>query len=140
MKTICLIDTNVILRFLIGDELGQKYLVDDFFKQIYLGKMRGLISILVVNEVLWILQDYYQMDKSIACQALSELLECEFIVSLEMKKTDLIELIKNYASTNLDITDLYLARTARLGDFWLATFDKKLQKRSILPPSLSSMR
>jgi len=129
MSKIHLIDTNVILRLLVGDDSTQEKLAKDFFKQLESAANRSIISIQVISEVIWIADRYYELEKTQFIPQIRRLIASPKIEILEMNKPILLELLHEYMTSKLDFTDLYLAFSCRIGEFGLVTFDKKLAKR-----------
>jgi predicted nucleic acid-binding protein len=54
------IDTNIILRLLLSDIPKQAEKARSIFKSIENKKSKGVISILVINKLIWILENYYE--------------------------------------------------------------------------------
>ena len=125
MKTV-LIDTNTILRFLIADVPSQFKLAKKTFQQIEEGKLQGKISLLVINELVWILENYYKLKRSTYLPHLLKLLLLKKIKIIEVNKHLLIKVLKKMTTHQLDFTDLYLAEIKNNDE--LFTFDKQLAR------------
>lgn len=125
---IFLIDTNIILRFLIGDVPTQLEKAKKLFKRVEDKEVIGLMSILVINELLWILEHFYNKERKEFIPQILKLLSLKDIKILEIKKSDLIIILENMEETNLDFTDLYLLHLGKKAGQQIFSFDKKLVK------------
>jgi len=123
-----LLDTNVILRLLIGDVPEQLSEAKQLFKEVESGLTTGLISILVINELVWILENFYQKSRKDYLPLLQKLFSLKNLKILEIKKKDLLVIFKQMAETNLDFTDVYLWWLAQERKIKISSFDKKLLK------------
>lgn len=121
------IDTNIIIRFLIKDVAKQFEEAKSFFEKIEKGKIKGVISVLVINETIWVLENYYELERTIYIPQLLQLLALKNIVIKEIKKKVVIEVLEEMMKFTLDFTDLYLIKTKEEGE--ILSFDKDLKKK-----------
>lgn len=128
-KDIFLIDTNIILRLLTGDIPSQADEAKKLFKQIEEKKITGIVSILVVNELVWILERFYNQKKQDYIPSVLKLLSIKNIKILEVRKQQLVEILEEMATSNLDFTDLYLLNLKKNSNWKIASFDKKVKNR-----------
>lgn len=122
------IDTNVILRLLLGDIPQQTKASQKIFKEIEEGKKKGIISFLVINELIWILEHFYQQKRKNYVPLLLKLLSLRKIKILETKKEFLLRVLEKMMESSLDFVDLYLAFLSKKENWQLKTFDKKLKR------------
>lgn len=127
MKEI-LIDTNVILRLLLADIPGQAKKSQQLFEAIEEDKKKGILSILVINELIWILENFYKQKREDYLPEILKLLSLRKIKILETKKQFLIKILETMKKSNFDFTDLYLAFACKEQNCELKTFDKKLNR------------
>lgn len=120
------IDTNIIIRFLIKDVVKQFEEAKSFFEKIEKGKIKGVISILVINETIWVLENYYELERTIYIPQLLQLLALKNIGIKEIKKKVVIEVLEEMMKFSIDFTDLYLVKTKMEGE--IMSFDKDLKK------------
>ncbi|SRR5258708_4639022 len=128
MKKI-IIDTNVLLRFFLKDIPEQVEKTEQVMQAIEDNRMRGLISILVMNELIWILRTYYKLDKSVYLPQIQKLLAFKNIQIIEVDKQVIKSILDIMFTKNIDFTDVYLS--AIKGNNEVFSFDrnfKKLQK------------
>lgn len=121
-----LIDTNLILRFLLGDIPLQAKKAKKLFITIEKEKTEGIISLLVINELIWILEHFYQQKRQNYLPHIIQFLSLKKIKILEVKKIFLMKILQEMKGANLDFTDLYLAFLTKEKNYSLRSFDKKL--------------
>lgn len=120
------IDTNVILRLLLGDIPQQTQKSKKLFQAIEKGRKKGMISVLVINELVWILEHFYQQKRKDYLPPILKLLSLRKIKILEGKKGLLIRVLGKMRESSLDFVDLYLVSLAKEKGLSLKSFDKKL--------------
>lgn len=121
-----ILDTNVFIRFLIKDVPSQFEKAQKIFEKIEKQEAKGLVSILVVNEIVWILENFYDLKKEIYLPQLLKLLALKNIKVIEVKKNLLIRILQQMQKQKFDFTDIYLSQIA--GDKKIFTFDKDFKK------------
>jgi predicted nucleic acid-binding protein len=84
----------------------------------------GVISVLVINELVLILENFYHLKKGEYIPKVLGLLSIKGMKILEAKKKHVVEALELMLKVNLDFTDCYLLQVR--GDRELFTFDKKL--------------
>jgi predicted nucleic acid-binding protein len=130
MKRKFLIDTNFILRPLTNDIPSQVEKSRKILEKIEEKKIIGIISILVINELIWILKRFYKKRGKDYIPEIIKLLSLKNIKILEIKKRELVYILEQMIKTNLDFTDLYLLYFGKELKYKIASFDKKLLKLS----------
>lgn len=119
------LDSNVILRLFLGDVASQKQRADALFTKIEQGEVVGYLSILVVNEIMWILEHFYGSNRGRYVPKLIKLLGMRHIKVAEIEKNNLVELLEKFQTKAIDFTDIYLSFIAKdKGE--IASFDKDL--------------
>jgi len=129
-KQSVLIDTNFILRLLLKDIPSQFKKSKQLFKKIEDNRFIGLVSILVINELIWILENFYEKKRKDFIPQVLKVLSLKRIKVLEIKKKELIFILEKMIEKNLDFTDMYLLYFGRELKHDVASFDKKLVKES----------
>lgn len=125
--TKAIIDTNIFLRFLTADIPTQHQKSEKIFTDIENGRLKGLVSVLVINELIWIMDNFYHLKRSDYLPALCQLLSLKNITIIEYKKNRLLTILEELQSTLIDFTDLYLHHQSQ-NQTPIATFDKDFQK------------
>lgn len=128
-KTI-LVDTNIILRLLIGDIPDQKKLAQEIFRKLDRGQIKVAVSLLVINELIWICERFYKLSRHQYLPILRRLFSERGLVILEIKKNILIDMLEDLENSKLDFTDLYLLKVGKNSNFEVKTFDLALQRKS----------
>ncbi len=124
-----LIDTNYILRFFLKDLPSQYEKAEKIFREIEEKEAVGRTSLLVVNELIWILENYYELERKEFVSQILKLVSLKKIKIIEVKKEELITVLKEMQNSNLDFTDLYLKHFAQKENCQLASFDKQLLRQ-----------
>jgi len=121
-----LIDTNIFVRLLTKEPIHQYEEAREIFRHIEEEKKSGIVSILVVNEVLWILERFYKMKRSVSIPELLHLLLLKNIKIIEVSKDILVKILQKMILRKIDFTDIYLAEIARSRK--IISFDRDFEK------------
>lgn len=121
-----LIDTNILIRLIAEDVPNQQAISQKLFKEIENKKVVGVISILVIHEFINIAVNYYKKEKSEAINYILKLISFKKIEILEIGKSEVIEIIKNCLTLNIDFTDAYLLWIKSKQNYEISTFDKRI--------------
>lgn len=122
----CLIDTNVVLRHVLGDDPKQATAVKSVFDALRSGEKSALLLESVLAECVYILLHYYGVPKTEVVEKLDGVLRYPGIVNRD--KHDLREALKLFGEHGIDFVDCVLVAKARIGELELVTFDEKLKK------------
>lgn len=118
-----LIDTNILLRWLLGDHKELSARAEELISQAKSGSL--LITDVIVAEIVYVLRasgrDRYQTSEALLLLGRTESLKYEN-EELIMKITNLL------VGTKLDFADCYLFSRANKDKLGLETFDKSLKK------------
>jgi predicted nucleic-acid-binding protein len=121
-----LLDTNVIIRYLLEEETEHGKSARDIFNKIESGVIKAIILDAVFTECVYILEKVYKVPKSLIAENLTGLLQYK---GLNMdNKAELIRSLEYYHDTNLHIVDCLLAANAQAHDIELFSFDAELLK------------
>jgi predicted nucleic-acid-binding protein len=117
------VDTNVVVRLLVGDEPGQARRATDLFAR----EPEIFIAKTVVLETAWVLQSVYGFSRSVVAEAVQRLAGLPNVVVEDAKQLaralDLIE-------RGIDVADaLHLAASPAGAAFH--TFDRRLIRRGV---------
>ena len=123
-----IIDTNILVSSFIGDVKDQTEQARQVFVKIENNKLKGEISLLVINELIWILENYYNLKRDVYLPQVLKLLALKNIKISEVRKNLVIKTLKEMLKHNLDFTDLYLLEIKNEKE--LFTFDRKLKNLS----------
>ena len=103
---IALLDTNVIVRFLVSDQSPKYKNLYSFFQSLEYGKMKVELKLIVLFQVLFILKSFYKVPKDQIANGITDLLKYKGIVI--KNKTMIRRMMEMWCNKNLDIVDCYL--------------------------------
>ncbi|MCK5227826.1 MAG: type II toxin-antitoxin system VapC family toxin [Desulfobulbaceae bacterium] len=121
------VDTNILVRFLVGDDEQQAKKVYNIFKKAESSKNELFVPLLVVLELIWILESVYEISRIEILASISELLLMP-ILKFEHQST-LQQFTLSAQGNKYDLSDLLIAHSAKSqGCETVLTFDKKASK------------
>ena len=121
-----LLDSNIFIRFLIQDVPSHFEQAKEVFEGIEAGKVKGFISLLVINEVIWILENFYELKRDIYIPKLLTLLSLRNMKIMEAKKDVILTILQEMPKHNFDFTDVYLFEVKEKRS--IVSFDKDFQR------------
>lgn len=121
-----ILDTNIFIRLLIGDIPTQLETAKKIFKEIESGKYQGLVSILVLNEIIWITEHFYKVKRSVYLPQILQLLALKNLKVIEAKKPIIITILKRMLQKKIDFTDIYLMELANRTKKPIFSFDRDI--------------
>jgi len=116
-----LIDTNLIIRFLVNDEPQKVSRVEKLLKNI---ENKNLLLDTVIAEIIWVLLSYYLLEKKEIIEKISALIHVD---SIECNAFLINRALTIWEGNNISYIGSYLLAVAELGDMTLYTYDKKLK-------------
>ena len=121
-----LLDTNVLLRFLLDDHPELSVAAGRLFQQAADEKCLLILTYLGIAEAVWVLTSYYKIERQKVAESLAKLLlkagvQCP---SLE----PVLDALARFKATNCDFSDCYLAAQAASSAVAIASFDSDLRK------------
>lgn len=122
----CLIDTNSVLRHVLGDVPEQAALVKPLFEGLRSGEKVALLLESVLAECVYVLFCYYKVPKAELIKHLDGVLRYPGIVNQD--KPSMREALKIFGENSVDFVDCLLVAKSRIGNLELITFDKDLKK------------
>ena len=121
-----ILDANILVRFLVeteGDLFEQSCQIFSDLKQ---RKYHAHITEGVIFEAFFVLTKTYNTPKITAVKKLQEILKLPTIITSE--KILFIDALQTVVDHNIDFIDALLLEQARIMNYELVTFDKKLKK------------
>lgn len=128
MKTI-IIDTNGYLRLLLDDIPAQADEIAKLLQKAQKGEVNIVLPQIVIFEIVFILEKYYQLDKSEAIHKVMALVLTGYI-QVEEREV-FIHTLNFYKFSQVSFVDVFLLQKAMLEQRELFTFDQELQKSSL---------
>ncbi len=118
------VDTNIFLRYLINDNKSISDKIEEIFKKASSGKILLVTNSLVIVEIIFVLESYYDKSKKEIEEAILKIMNTK---GLEVKDSGLIlDALNFYLYKNIDFVDAYNAffmKEYSLTD--ILTLDKK---------------
>lgn len=115
-----LIDTNLIIRFLVNDEPKKVSRVEKLLK----GKNnKNILLDTVVAEIIWVLSSYYSLEKNEIIKKIRALIHVD---SIESNGFLISRALTIWGENNISYIDSYIAAVAELGNMQVYSYDKKL--------------
>lgn len=119
-------DTNVIIRYLVKDNLDLYARAKDFFDKVKNGGTKAVILESVIAECIYVLTRIYKVPKEKAAAALIDILHYKGIANDDQK--ELIQALALFSGRNIDIVDCILYSKANSFDAQLFSFDAGLKR------------
>ncbi len=116
-----LIDTNLIIRFLVNDNPKKVYRVEKLLKN------KNNINILldtVIAEIVWVLHSYYSLNKSDVIEKVRALISVD---TVECNAFLINRALTLWEENNISYIDAYLAAVSELGNIMLYSYDRKFK-------------
>lgn len=117
-----LIDTNIIVRYLVGDLPDKQKDVEQMFLNAEKENIKYLVLDQIIIETIFVLTKVYKLDKSICVKVIVEMLE---LACIDIETNLIIESMNIYLDENIEIVDAYMITYALQNNIGLQSFDKK---------------
>lgn len=114
-----LIDTNLIIRFLVNDNPKKVSRVEKLLKD---KANKNILLDTVVAEIIWVLSSYYSLSKTSIVEKIKALIHVD---TIECNAFLLNRALTIWEENNISYIDGYLAAISELGNITLFTYDKK---------------
>ncbi len=121
-----LLDTNIIIRFLVGDNEEHLEKSTEYFEQIEQGSMEVEILSDVLMEAFFVLTKFYKLPKVEVISDLKTILSFEGVVNKD--KVILFEALSIIENKNIDFVDALICAKCKFQNYEKLSFDKDLNK------------
>jgi uncharacterized protein len=118
-----LVDTNVLLRYLIGDVPAQAAAATAFMERLEAGAERAEITETVIAEAVWTLESFYEVPRVEIAEKLAGLLTFKGVQV--PRKGTLIRALARFGSSSADFVDCLLAALAEKRKLTIYSFDAR---------------
>ncbi len=122
-----LIDTNIILRYLVGDDENLYQKSKQIFKEAKEGKRQLSVKMVVIAECCYVLESFYKKSKNEIADSMEILLSQKW---LKVEDRQPLLSMWEWYRKNLHFVDSYLLACSKTNKTKILSFDKTLQKRS----------
>jgi len=118
------IDTNLLVRYLTGDDPRKAKSVDNLLSKAERGELKILVPSIVIAELVWVLESFYQMHSTEIAELIEAVLNTPGIEVTE--KSIIASTLKLYRTKNIDLIDAWIIEFAKdRGIKTIYTFDRK---------------
>ena len=121
-----LLDTNIIIRFLVGDHKEHLAKSITIFKDIETAKLQVEILDGVLMEAFFVLTKFYKLPRSSVITDLKTLLTLNGVIN--SNKTILYEALNIIENKNIDFVDALICAKSKLQGFGKLSFDADVEK------------
>ena len=125
-RKVSLLDANVILRFVLGDDANQSPRAHAFMKRLEAAHELAELEDVVLAETIWVLEKRARVPRFEIARTLSDLLVFQGI-RYRGKRVGL-QALTFFGSTNCDIADCMLAARAKSRGAKVVSFDNDFSK------------
>jgi predicted nucleic-acid-binding protein len=121
------LDTNVVIRYLTQDDQRQANIANRLFEKTLTPEKPGFISLVVLCETAWVLEDSYEMDQARIRAVIEGLLISR---QLQLESKDVVwKALRGWNSGAAGFTDVLIGEVClAAGAEHVATFDKAASK------------
>lgn len=125
MKSLVVIDTNVIIRYLLADHQEHFEKARSFWEKVKLGEIAAFIPESVLAESVYVLLKIYGVPKGEVVAKLSRLLDYKGLTGeLDVYR----EALKIFGRKSIDVVDAIILAWAKVKDYKPISFDKDISK------------
>lgn len=118
-----ILDTNVILRFFVGDNKDQQEKSKLIFSEAEKGKRKLLVKPLIIAECCFVLESFYKKERDQIASSFEVFLSQKWLM---VEDREVLLLMWNWYRKNLHFVDSYLLAWAKTNKSKIVSFDKKL--------------
>ncbi len=124
------IDTNILVRFLVGDDKSQTEKVYKLFKKTESTNGTLFVPFLVVIELVWVLESVYDIPRTAIIESISDLI---LMPILKFEQQSSLQQFTHLTKTNkFDLSDLLIGYSAKQqGCENVITLDRKASKSNL---------
>lgn len=106
-KKVYLIDTNVVLRYLLDDHEDFSPKAKAFMQDVAKGSIKAELPTVVLVECVYVMEKFYKIPKNEIIDTLSSILNIKGITN--SAKSEILDALIKYEKSNADIVDCVLA-------------------------------
>ncbi|RMF66666.1 MAG: type II toxin-antitoxin system VapC family toxin [Calditrichaeota bacterium] len=137
-KNLVVLDTNVIIRFLIGDneELYEKSV--RIFSEIENDRVKAVVLESVIAETVFVLEKVYRVERNLIAELLIKILDLKGVRN--GSRQIYRRALETYQAKNIDIVDCLICAHSVVGEMEVVSFDKDIETcRKLLTLSQSKV-
>ncbi len=123
-----LLDTNLILRYLVQDDPRLAKIADKLFDDCARGELTLIVLPAVLAECVFVLQSYYKQPRAEIARAISIVVTSRGIELIDLAVH--LDALERFAKSNLHFVDCTIAASAAAQQLPVATLDRGFKKFS----------
>jgi predicted nucleic acid-binding protein len=121
-----LVDTNIIVRYLVQDHEKHAKAATKLFESCDRGELTLVVLPAVLSECVFVLESFYEKNRRDIAQVLSDLVASP---GLELAELSIhLDAMERYGTSKLHFVDCLIAAHAVVADISVATFDNDFKK------------
>lgn len=129
------LDTNVVLRFLLGEPAAQFERAHRLMRRAAAGDVVARVSHVTIAEATWVLATAYERDRTAIAESLSAFIRSD---GISVANTDVVlDALRRMSERNVAFVDAYVAAVARHHLQPVATFDADFRRLDVELAELS---
>lgn len=117
-----IIDTNLIIRFLVNDDPQKASGVEQLLKD---KSSKNVLLDTVVAEIIWVLSSYYSLDKKEIIEKIMSLIHVD---TIECNAFLINRSLVVWEENSISYIDAYITSFAELGNMTIYSYDRRLSK------------
>lgn len=121
-----ILDTNVILRFLVGDNKEQQKQAIEWFKEAESGKREIFIPIIVIAEASFVLESFYKKSRTEIASAMEVFLSQSW---LKVENRKILTELWVWYRLGFHFVDSFLLSWSKSDKYKILTFDQQILKQ-----------
>lgn len=118
-----IVDTNVLIRFFIGDNKLQQKRARNWFFQAQKGRRKLVIKVIVVAEACFVLESFYKKQRNEIVEVFEVFLTQSWLV---VEERDVLLSLWDWYRKGFHFVDSYLLSWVKWNNSSIVSFDKKL--------------
>ena len=122
MAETCLLDANVLLRYLTNDDARKASACEQLFRRAAKGTLNLVVSDLCLAEVAWTLDSFYGLDARQIASQITAILNTPGIKCSDLSLW--LDALNRYTQHHVDFIDAYHAALAALAGQKLYSYDR----------------
>lgn len=121
------LDTNILVRYLVQDDIEQGRLAAEYIKQVKASGETCFINNIVLCELVWVLKSSYKLSRSEIIDVLEKILRTD-VFDFENRETAWLS-VQEMKKGKADFSDYFIVKLNKQANCTeTATFDIKLQE------------
>lgn len=119
------LDTNVLVRFLVGDNQKQRVQAEKWFREAEAGKRHIVVVPIVIAETAFVLESFYKKSRSDIARALLVFVSQRW---LDVKDREILSKLWSWYEKGFHFVDSFLLAWSQVNDGRVLSFDVDIRK------------